>query len=287
MDGFLFIDKEKGMTSFDVVREVRRIVGEKKVGHSGTLDKAATGLLILALGRGTKLLEYLIGCGKEYEVLARFGYVSDTYDGSGEIVKGDLGVKIGEVQLVEAIKRKFLGEISQMPPKYSALKVGGKRASDIVRGGGEVDLKPRKVKIEKFEIMEYAWPKVSFRVECSSGTYIRSLVHDLGGELGCGAYVEELRRVGIRNFSVSDACLLGELDKKVEQRLVSLEEMGRDFPFLELSDEEFEGLKDGKVLLDKKLEQEGVVMAFCKGKLVGVLEKASEGIKYSKCLTNN
>jgi tRNA U55 pseudouridine synthase TruB len=112
------------------------------------------------------------------------------------------------------------------------------------------------------------------------------LVYDLGSELGCGGYVVELRRVGVRDFSVSDACLLGELGKKVEQRLVSLEEMGREFPFLELSDEEFEGLRDGKVLLDKKLEQEGSIMAFYKGKLVGVVEEADGGIKYLKCLTN-
>lgn len=224
MDGFLLIDKEKGMTSFDVVREVRRIVGEKKVGHSGTLDKAATGLLIMGVGKATKGLTNLIGCDKEYEFRAKFGYVSDTYDALGVIEKTDFEGEIEKSEM-EKVMERFLGEILQMPPKYSALKIGGRRASDIVRSGGEVELKPRKVRIYSFDVIKYDWPLVDFRVKCGSGTYIRSLVYDLGSELGCGGYVVELRRTKIDDFSVSDACLLGGLSKKVEQRLISLEEI--------------------------------------------------------------
>ncbi len=286
MDGFFLIDKEKGMTSFDVVRDVRRMIGVKKVGHSGTLDKSATGLLILAVGQGTKLLEYLIGFDKEYECVGRFGHVSDTYDSDGEVVKTDFSGEVSEEEMLEAMKG-FIGDISQMPPKYSALKVGGKRASDRVRSGEEVVLKARDIRIDEFEIVEYDWPEVKFRVKCGSGTYIRSLINDLGEKLGCGAYVGDLRRTKIGDFSVEDAVILEVLSKNVDQRLVSMEEMGRNFAVLELSDEDFEGLKDGRVLLGKKLEQEGVVVAFYKEKMVGVVEEVDEGIKYSKCLTNN
>ncbi|MFH1533788.1 MAG: tRNA pseudouridine(55) synthase TruB [Nitrospirota bacterium] len=281
MNGFFFIDKEKGMTSFDVVRNIRRMIGEKKVGHSGTLDKLAEGLLIVAVGQGTKLLEYLIGFDKEYEVVGRFGYVSDTFDSDGEVVKTDFSGEVSESEILESISG-FTGEISQMPPKYSALKVGGRRASDIVRSGEKVELKARNIRIDDFEIVEYDWPEVRFRVSCSSGTYIRSLINDLGEKLGCGGYVGDLRRTKIGSFSVGDAVILEVLGKNVDQRLISMEEMGRNFATIDLSDEEFEGLKDGKVLLDKKLEQEGVVVAFYGGKAVGVVENDKGGIKFSK-----
>jgi tRNA pseudouridine55 synthase len=286
MDGFFLIDKEKGVTSFDVIRDVCRIVGQKKVGHSGTLDKLATGLLIVAMGHGTKLLEYLIGFDKEYEVVGRFGYVSDTYDGDGEIEKTDFAEEVSEAEMNEAMKA-FVGDISQIPPKYSALKVAGKRASDRVRDGEEIEMKARKIRIDYFEIVEWNWPEVKFRVACGSGTYIRSLVNDLGEKLGCGAYVGDLRRTKVGDFAVVDAVKVDDLSKNVEQALVSMEEMAENFAVLELSDEEFDGLKDGRVLLGKKLEQKGVVVALHKGKMVGVVEEVAGGIKYSKCLTNN
>lgn len=281
MDGYFLIDKEKGMTSFDVIRDVRRIVGMKKVGHSGTLDKLATGLLIVAVGQGTKLLEYLIGFDKEYEVVGRFGYISDTYDEDGKVEKTDFEGEVCESEMREAMK-DFIGEISQVPPRFSALKIAGKRASDRVRDGEEVELKARDIRIDEFEIVEFNWPKVKFRVGCSSGTYIRSLINDLGTKLGCGAYVGDLKRTKIGNFSLVDSVKLEELRKKVDQRLVSMEEMGQMFNVLELNDEGFEGLKDGKTLLGKKIEQ-GVVVGFYKGKAVGVLKYASdEGIRYEK-----
>lgn len=281
MNGFFLIDKEKGMTSFDVIRDIRRMIEEKKVGHSGTLDKLATGLLIVAVGQGTKLLEYLIGFDKEYEAVGRFGYVSDTFDSDGEVEKTGFSGAVSESEMLEAMKG-FVGEISQMPPKYSALKVGGKRASDIVRSGEEVELKARNIRIDAFKIVDYDWPEVRFHVNCSSGTYIRSLINDLGEKLGCGAYVGDLRRTKIGDFSVKDAVILEVLNKNIDQRLVSMEEMAGNFSVLELSGEEFEGLKDGRVLLGKKLEHKGAVAAFYKGKVVGIVENAKGGIKFSK-----
>lgn len=206
MDDFLLIDKPKGMTSFDVVRKVRQMTGERRVGHGGTLDPLATGLLIVAVGRtATKQLSRFLKSDKEYEVAAKFGYVSDSYDSDGQVTEGDTSVKFIKKQLLSAINESFLGDIEQIPPKYSALKIKGQRACDIMRKGGDVDLKSRKVRIDEFKVIDFNWPVVKFRVKCGSGTYIRSLVHDLGQKLGCGAYVEELRRTKVGDFSVDDA----------------------------------------------------------------------------------
>lgn len=205
MDGFLLIDKEKGITSFDIIRIVRKILGEKKAGHAGTLDPLATGLVIVGLGKATKSLKDLLGMDKKYEVLAEFGYVSDSYDADGVVSPLNTDMVFGEDRLGDILDKKFTGKIEQMPPVYSALKVNGKRACDIVRAGGKVVLKPRIVTVHEFKIKEYRWPLISFEVHCGSGTYVRSLIHDLGQVLGCGAYVKELRRTSIANYSVKDA----------------------------------------------------------------------------------
>ena len=283
MKGFFLIDKESGVTSFDVVRDIRRLTGVKKVGHSGTLDPLATGLLLVAVGEGTKLLEFLIGCTKEYEVLGRFGFKSDTYDAEGSIDKVSSKVLSSE-EIEAAIKTNFLGNIEQIPPKYSALKIKGKRAADIMREGGDVEMKARKLHISNFEILEFDWPVVKFRVACSSGTYIRSLIHDLGELLETGAYVEELRRSKIGDFSLSNAVKTSLLSKNIEQNLISMEDLAKSFSICELSGADYEGLKDGKILLGKKIEQDVPVMAFYKDKLVGVLEYKEGGVKYKKMI---
>lgn len=216
MNGLILIDKPRGITSFDVVAKVRRITGEKRVGHAGTLDPLATGLLIVGVGRDfTKQLGSYLKMDKEYEVMAEFGAVSDTYDADGRIFSSadnrDLTVgqtvikRVEKNDLLRIIKKKFLGHIQQIPPKYSALKIKGKRACDRMRQGENVELEPREVTIDEFLIMDFSWPKVKFRVKCGSGTYVRSLIHDLGQELGCGAYVIELRRTKIGEYSVDDA----------------------------------------------------------------------------------
>lgn len=292
MKGFLLIDKPKGITSFDLVRDVRRLMGERKIGHAGTLDKLASGLMILALGEGTKLLEYLIGLDKEYEVRARFGAMSETYDGEGPIVETegfDAKSNEGILKLIEkTVKESFLGEIEQLPPRYSALKLAGKRASDRVRDGEVVEMKARGVEIYVFEVKDFNWPEVRFRIKCGSGTYVRSLVNDLGEKLGFGAYVTDLRRTKVGGLKIEDAV---ELSKIVEQRLVSLEEFVRfdvaeKWKIFELNDEEFEGLKDGKTFKSNKVEREVLGMAFYKEKLIGVLQvdETGEGVKFSKLI---
>lgn len=225
MDGFILIDKEKGITSFGAVKRVRYLSKEKKVGHSGTLDPLATGLLIIALGRCTKSLTSLIGCDKEYEFTAKFGYVSNTYDAEGEITESGLKNKCKKSEILEMIEKFFLGEIEQMPPIYSAKKIKGVRAYKLARQGKEVNLKLKKIKVDLFEIEKFSWPEVRFRIKCGSGCYVRSLVHDLGQKLKVGAYVKELRRTKINGFSVTDAYLLDELNKNFEQAIISLEKM--------------------------------------------------------------
>lgn len=282
MNGFFLIDKDKGDTSFDVVRGIRKIIGEKKVGHSGTLDPLATGLLLVACGEGTKLLEYLIGCDKEYLVDAEFGFVSDTYDAEGRVIEQNTEIECLEEDLLRVINGAFLGNINQVPPKYSSLKIDGKRAYELVREGKDVVMKSREVRIDAFEVMKIEWPRVSFKVKCGSGTYIRSLVHDLGQELGCGAYVKELRRTMVGSFSVSGAVKLSVVSNKVDQYLISLEKVADMFKKCELSEREWLALQDGKTLLNKNVEHDSPVVAFYKSKVVGVLENVADGIKFAK-----
>ncbi len=278
MNGFLLIDKPTGVTSFEVVKQLRKLTGEKSIGHAGTLDPLATGLLVIALGEGTKLLEYFVGCDKEYEVVGHFGFSSDTYDADGVISKVS-GSVVAEEKIKEVVSTKFLGEISQVPPKFSALKIGGRKAYHLARKGEDFELKSRTIRVGRFDVENFDWPRVAFKVACSTGTYIRSLIHDLGAELGVGAYVEKLRRTRVGEFEVSESC---PLDNKIEHFLLPLETVVKGFIAVELSEIEYKKLKQGQ-FLGIKVDQMGPVMAFYQKKLVGVLEKtATSLVKFRK-----
>jgi tRNA pseudouridine55 synthase len=284
MRGFIMVDKGMGMTSFDVVYKVRKWANEKRVGHAGTLDPLATGLLIVAVGEATKVLEYLIGFDKEYEVKGLFGAVSDTFDAEGKIEtlseeEMEKYKSVTQGSFEKNILPKFLGEIEQVPPKYSALKIDGKRAMDMARKGEEFEMKSRRVMIHELEILKFDWPEVVIRVKCGSGTYIRSLINDMGDKLGCGAYVKELRRVSIDRYNVENAIEIRRdfdfANKNIEQDLVSLEKMLSHWPKIELTDEEFAKLKNGGFVVYKKSELTSVVLAYYKGKVIGLLENGS------------
>lgn len=214
MDGFLLIDKEKGMTSFDVIRVLKRKFNIKKlkIGHSGTLDPIATGLMIIAIGKATKLLGKFLGANKTYIGSGIFGAVSDTYDADGQIAEMPDIVPVFLDVIKKVVQENFTGKISQMPPKFSAKKVNGKRAYDLARKGEEFTLKPKEVEVYDFKIVSFDWPRVEFSVSCSSGTYIRSLVHDLGQALKVGAYMDSLRRVQIGNAKIDDAVRISEFE---------------------------------------------------------------------------
>jgi tRNA pseudouridine55 synthase len=228
-DGALLIDKPCGPTSHDIVAAVRRNFQLEKVGHAGTLDPNATGLLILLLGKGTKLSEKLMGSDKVYEGTARFGETTDSYDSDGEIT-GSLPVPPMTLEELNAYADQFTGDQMQTPPMVSAVKKDGVPLYKLARKGIEVERKPKLIRIYKFRFTTYAEPEGQFRVACTKGTYIRSLVHDLGQKVGCGAHLSQLRRVSSGKFDVADALTL-------EKALaLSASELGqRIIPFLKLS----------------------------------------------------
>jgi tRNA pseudouridine55 synthase len=209
MDGILLIDKPSGWTSFDVVAKVRGIVrretGQKrpKVGHTGTLDPLATGLLVLVLGKYTKRVPELSKADKSYEVTMKLGEISTTGDEEGE--KSPVSDKKPLKEEVLAALQQFVGEIDQIPPAYSAVKVGGQRAYKLARAGKKVEIEPRKVKIYTIELTAYDYPEVKFTTKVSSGTYIRTLAEDIGKVLGTGAYMTALRRTEVGKFSLPKA----------------------------------------------------------------------------------
>jgi len=202
--GFLLIDKPPGPTSHDVVDMARRALGTRKIGHAGTLDPFASGLLILAVGKMTKEISKFVGLDKEYLAKLKFGATSDTMDRTGKIEELPQPPLVKRGAL-EDILEKFRGEIDQVPPMYSAKKIGGKKLYELAREGKEIERKPVRVTVHELELLTYGWPFAEIRTRVSSGTYIRALADDIGKALGCGAYLEELRRTKIGPYDVKDA----------------------------------------------------------------------------------
>jgi tRNA pseudouridine55 synthase len=227
-DGIILIDKEEGKTSFDVVKAVRRLLKVKKVGHAGTLDPFATGLLIILLGQGTKLSNYLMAGDKAYQATMRLGVETDTQDLSGRVVKRSL-VPEFESESIRKVALRFVGEIEQVPPLFSAVNYRGKRAYQLAREGIKMDLQKRRVNVHSLAITSVHLPDVTMKVTCSRGTYVRSLAADLGKELGPGAHLKSLRRLRSGPFSVEDALSLENLeslsrDRPVQQICIPLRE---------------------------------------------------------------
>jgi tRNA pseudouridine55 synthase len=213
MDGrILLIDKPAGITSHDAVDRVRRIFNTRKVGHAGTLDPFATGLLIVGIGDATKQLQDYVGLNKTYEATARLGATSSTFDPEGEIVPLT-GYRIPGNDDIHRVLDRFRGGYEQKAPLHSAKKIGGKKLYELARKGQATEeMRPTKqVTISELTVSAYTWPTLKFRVRCSSGTYIRSLADDIGRELGCGAYLTELRRTAIGGFDIKDATSLTDL----------------------------------------------------------------------------
>ena len=203
--GMLLVDKPAGITSHDVVAVVRRSLGVKKAGHAGTLDPFATGLLVLGVGRATRLLEYLAGADKEYEATARLGVATDSQDPEGVVIAEDEGWRELTADRIRMVAAGLVGSLLQSPPVYSAVKVGGVPAHRRVRRGESVELPPREVVVRAFEVLGVDLPEVHFRVACSSGTYVRSLGVELGERLGTACHLTALRRTRVGNFEVRDA----------------------------------------------------------------------------------
>jgi tRNA pseudouridine55 synthase len=209
MEGILNIDKPGGMTSHDVVNRIRRLAGIRRVGHAGTLDPLATGVLLICLGRTTRLVEYLIGHPKTYEATIRLGQTTNTYDADGEVTD-ERAVVVTRQDIMTALAR-FRGPIQQRPPMYSALKKNGQPLYKLARQGKEVERPLRQVTLFELKILQWQSPYLSLCVTCSAGTYIRSLAHDLGNVLGCGGHITTLRRTKVESFDAQTAVPLAEL----------------------------------------------------------------------------
>lgn len=211
MNGFIIIDKPAGISSHDVVNKVRRILGTRKVGHTGTLDPFATGVLPIAVNEGTKAIPFLDEGLKSYEAVMRLGVVTDTLDMTGKIIREADCSSIGRDFLLTALGR-FIGRISQTPPMYSAIKRNGQPLYKLARQGREVERTARQVEIRSLELIFFTPPLVGVKVVCSRGAYIRSLADDIGADLGCGASLQELRRLSSGSFDLSSAICLEELE---------------------------------------------------------------------------
>jgi tRNA pseudouridine55 synthase len=216
MNGLLVIDKPAGITSHDVVDRLRRITGERSIGHLGTLDPLATGVLPLLLGKFTRLAQYFSTAEKSYTGLIRFGFATDTWDAEGQPAGTDLWPEFsGSVTLdgIRCVASRYHGELEQMPPPFSAKKIEGKPAYKLARAGKPVELKPAKINIAAFEITALEGPEASFAMSISAGGYVRSVAHELGQTLGCGAHLTQLRRTRAGAFTLDDAHALDELEE--------------------------------------------------------------------------
>ena len=250
MFGFLNVSKPEKITSHDVVSYLRKITKEKQIGHAGTLDPFATGILPIAIGKATRLIEYLPD-DKEYLALICFGKNTDTYDRDGQVIF-ESEKKVQKDEVVETLK-EFKGEIEQFPPMYSAIKVNGKKLYEYAREGKSIDIKPRKVYIERIELKKFDFEKqmAQILVKCSKGTYIRSIAYDLGKKLECGAYLSELSRCRAGYFKIEDAISLYDIKtvKDVEEKL----ELPRfSMPQVELSDYENNKISVGQFIKNEK-----------------------------------
>ena len=216
--GVINIYKEAGYTSHDVVAKLRGILKQKKIGHTGTLDPQAQGVLPVCLGKGTKLCDLLADHDKEYEAVLRLGITTDTQDMEGNVLQ-ESSVQVSEEEVRTCIL-SFQGEQMQVPPMYSALKVNGKKLYELAREGKVVERKARPVTFHKIEVLWMELPKVKIRVQCSKGTYIRTLCNDIGEKLGCGGCMEELLRTRVERFALEDAVKLDEVQKAMEEGTV-------------------------------------------------------------------
>lgn len=281
--GLVLIDKPTDWTSHDVVAKVRKAVGTKKVGHAGTLDPLATGLLVLGIESGTKLLTFLVGADKTYEATIRLGQATVSDDSQSETIftaSPEKLANLNEKAVLEQIAN-LTGVISQTPSSVSAIKVDGKRAYDLVRAGETVELKKREVTVARFELRRFSrvdkFVDISVTVDCSSGTYIRALARDLGAALEVGGHITALRRTRVGNFDVSQASTFEQLENL---KLIPLIDAARDlFPVIDLADSDVTDLVHGKRLLGRALAAGLVAGRSPKGELVAVLESANKDLK--------
>lgn len=288
--GILLVDKPVGPTSHDVVSRVRKAVDLRRVGHAGTLDPFATGLLILLIGRATRLSEYLLGLNKVYEATAHLGIETTTHDPEGSIVsEAPVGEGLTREEVENALAT-FSGEILQEPPVFSAKKVRGEAAHRRVRRGEDVVLEKARVTIYDIALTTFAPPEVGFRVRCSAGTYIRALGRDLGRALGVGAHLKTLRRTGIGGFSVASALSFSDLEREegLAGHLISPADALSHLPSVTVSQADAGRIRQGQFLPleDGELLEGGPVRILLEGELLAIGARSGDHLRPRKVLAD-
>lgn len=283
IDGWINIDKPLGMSSFKVVAIVSRILNAKKAGHAGTLDPLASGILPIALGDATKTIEYMQDARKAYEFEVTWGAATTTDDAEGDVTT--TSALRPDADAITALLPAFTGEITQTPPRFSAIKIDGQRAYDLARKGEEFTVKSRTVTIDSLTLLATTPDTARFRVDCSKGTYVRSLARDMGEKLGCYGHVTVLRRVKVGKFTEKTAIPLDDLEKIVQSRgvyapLLPVATALDDIPALAITDSEAQRLRTGQtLLLPSTADITGTAAAFCDGALVALVTIGENGVK--------
>lgn len=292
INGVLNIYKEKGFTSHDVVAKLRGITKQKKIGHTGTLDPDAEGVLPVCLGKATKLCDMLTDKDKIYETVVLLGKTTDTQDVSGNVLeeKDPSGLK---EEVVKACIQTFIGEQEQIPPMYSALKVNGKKLYELARAGIEIERKARPITIYNIEILEIDLPRIRMTVHCSKGTYIRTLCHDIGAKLGCGACMETLLRTKVSSFELKDSLRLSEIDELQKQEnlqsvLIPIDKMFACLKEVMINPEQERLIYNGNMFAEKYLEthtvfadREQVRVYDTKNQFVGIYRYLAEEKRFT------
>lgn len=267
MNGVLIIDKPAGLTSHDVVNRVRRILGERSVGHLGTLDPMATGVLPLVVGNWTRLAQFYLKSEKTYEGSIRFGFSTDTYDAEGEATRPHTEVKL-TLDEVQECSRRFIGMIEQMPPPYSAKKIEGVAAYKLARKRQPVELKAAQVEVKELAILKLENDRAFFRAHVASGTYIRSIAHDMGEMLGCGAHLASLRRTSVNEFTLADAHTLDEVQgcgegAQGEEMFIHPRKLLPEMPSISITEEAVSHIRCGRTVNLPELSRAKRVKVFC------------------------
>lgn len=268
MDGIIVINKEKEYTSHDVVSKLKKKLNISKVGHTGTLDPNATGVLPILIGKGTKFSKYLINHDKIYEVELELGKKTDTADIEGKVIEeknvDEKYIKENLLQVLES----FIGKQEQMPPMYSAIKKNGKKLYEYARAGEKVEIEPRKIEIYKIDLNKYDKNIISFVVSCSKGTYIRSLCEDIAEKLNTVGYMKNLKRLQVGKFNIKDAVYIDDIDlKNVNDHLITLEEILKETPCINLGEKKLKLFLNGVQLTDNNID--GLYKIYVANKFIG------------------
>ncbi|MCY6372520.1 tRNA pseudouridine(55) synthase TruB [Clostridium ganghwense] len=288
MDGVINVYKPIGITSFDVVREIRKISKTKKVGHTGTLDPLACGVLPICIGKATKIVDYIMKDYKIYKAHLKLGITTDTYDKEGKILETN-DVNISEKDIINTIN-SFIGEIAQIPPMYSAIKVNGKKLYELARKGIEIERQSRNITIYNIDILEIKIPDIIFEVKCSKGTYIRSLCYDIGQKLKCGGAMWDLERSCSGNFNKNNSILLKDLNEiNIADNLISVEYALKNYKKISVNDKAKKLLINGVRIKDRYLiegvQKNVLYRIYTKDeKFIGLGRRTNEGLKIEKLL---